>query len=147
MSGTDFVFNVAKGRIGYYADTAANGGTLILVPLEATGLVSDATLKDYPDLNTLLAGTTNEQTTMGRKTLSSVSVTIDYTNDKVVITSASPSYTTPTGNAIAKFAVCWKPSGGTDSTTIPLFAYSFDFTPGGVTISVVVNSNGLADAA
>ena len=39
------------------------------MPIETAGLEADATLIDVDTLTALLAGTTNEQTTMGRKTL------------------------------------------------------------------------------
>ncbi|MFC5946581.1 hypothetical protein, partial [Micromonospora harpali] len=60
----DITFNIAKGRVnGYAAQVGTGNAALILVPLEATGL------EDYDTLAALLAGASNEQTTMGRKTI------------------------------------------------------------------------------
>ena len=65
----DIVFNIAKGKVGYYASLPAASDALIVVPIEATGIVADATMADYDTLSDLLAGASNEQTTMGRKTV------------------------------------------------------------------------------
>ena len=77
----NFVFNIAKGRLRTYAELAGTNDALILVPIETTGIEADATLKDYDDLAALLAGTSNEQTTAGRKTITAATVTVDDTND------------------------------------------------------------------
>jgi hypothetical protein len=89
----DLVFNIAKGRAAYYATLPATNDALICVPIEATGLETDETLKDYDNLSVLLAGTSNEQTAnMTRKTLAGVTVTVDDTggNNWVNIDATDP---------------------------------------------------------
>src|SRR5690349_17418099 len=68
----NLTFNAALGRVAAYAALPAANDALIAVPIETTGIVSDSVMRDYADLNTLLAGASNEQTTMGRKTLASL---------------------------------------------------------------------------
>lgn len=64
------VFNISKGRFVYYCTLPAAADALIVVPIETSGLEADDTLNNYDDLAALLAAANNEQTTMGRKTVS-----------------------------------------------------------------------------
>ena len=127
------VLNVALGRLAYYASLPAANDALILVPLESSGLVADSTMRDYDDLSTLLAGATNEQTTVGRKTLASVTVTVDDTNDRVALDAADVTWTSPTGNAIGAVLICYVPDNTSpnDATTIPLTKHDLTWTPDG----------------
>lgn len=144
----DVLFNVAKGRHAYYAMLPETDDSLILVPIETAGIVNDATMIDYDTLALLLAGASNEQTTMGRKTLANVTSTVNDTTDKVIIDCDDVVYTAPSGNAISAFVVCYKPTAASaDSACIPLYKYDFVYTPDSVDLTVVVNSGGLADAS
>jgi hypothetical protein len=132
----DLVFNIAKGRAAYYATLPATNDALICVPIEATGLETDETLKDYDNLSVLLAGTSNEQTAnMTRKTLAGVTVTVDDTggNNWVNIDATDPTWTAATGNAIACLIICYDPdtTGGTDADLIPLVKLDCAMTPDG----------------
>ncbi|MFI5985058.1 hypothetical protein ACIBEA_29855 [Streptomyces sp. NPDC051555] len=129
----NIVFNVALGRVAYYASLPAANDALILVALESSGLETDAVLRDKDDLAAVVAGTTNEQTTVTRKTLSSVTVTIDDTNDRVALDAADVTWTAPTGNAIGAVVICYDPdtTGGTDSDLIPLTKHDLAWTPDG----------------
>lgn len=162
---SDFVFNIAKGRIRQYYDSVdsnlaiATGpilstanAALVVVLLEATGLETDATLKDYDDLTSLLAGTSNEQTTMGRKTLTDADLsasTVDDTNDRVDLDIPDQTWTAATGNPLGKLLVCYDPdtTTGTDSTLVPLTAHDFVETPTGSDIVAQINAAGFARAA
>jgi hypothetical protein len=140
------VINIAKGRIvEYYNRVKANdpaNSALILVPLETAGLVADATMIDYADLATLLAGATNEQTTMGRKTLTDVELAAlpapDTTNDRYDISLPTVTWSAATGNAISKILVCYDndTTSGTDSNIIPLCQFDFAQTPSGADIQM-----------
>lgn len=130
----DIVFNIAKGKIAYYAGLPAANDALIVVPIETTGIVSDATMRDYDTLSDLLAGASNEQTSnMTRKTLASVTVTVDDTNDRVDVDAADPVWSAVTGNAISALVVCYDPdtTGGTDADLIPLVKLDCAMTPDG----------------
>ena len=146
----DFCFNIAKGEVKKYCklDGGANDA-LIVVPLETTGLEADATLKDYDDLAALLAGASNEQTTMGRKTITSAPITVDDANDLVDIDIADQTWTAATGNAVSKLLVCYDPdtTAGTDSTIIPLTAHDFVVTPDGSDITAQIAAAGFFRAS
>lgn len=145
----DIVFNIAKGKVAYYASLPAANDALIVVPVEATGLETDATLKDYDDLASLLAGSTNEQTTIGRKTAASVAITVDDTNDRVDIDVADITWTAATGNALGALIVCYDPdtTGGTDSTLVPLTKHGFAVTPDGTDIVATIAAAGFYRAS
>jgi hypothetical protein len=135
------VYNIAKGRIvEFYNRVESSDPTnaaLILVPLETSGLESDATLIDKDDLAAVLSGATNEQTTMGRKTLTDVELAAlpapDDTNDRYDVSLPTVTWTAATGNAISKILVCYDAdtTGGADSAILPLCMFDFTITPDG----------------
>ena len=137
----DFVFNIAKGKVKYYAELPGTNDALIVIPLESSGLEADATLKDYDTVSALLAGTTNEQTTAGRKTITSVTVTPDDTNDRLDLDFADQTWTALTGNAIGALLVAYDPdiTGGTDADLIPLTKHDWAITPDGSDVTATVN--------
>lgn len=137
----DFVFNIAKGRVAYYASLPASADALIAIPIEATGVESDATIKDYDTVAAILAAATNEQTTMGRKTLSNVTVTVDDANDRVNIDCDDIVWSGATGNAISDILICYDgdTGAGTDSDLIPLSWHDFSVTPDGSDITATVS--------
>jgi len=137
----DFTFNVAKGKVKYYAELPGTNDALIVIPLESSGLEADATLKDYDTVSALLAGTTNEQTTAGRKTITSVTVTPDDTNDRLDLDFADQTWTALTGNAIGALLVAYDPdiTGGTDADLIPLTKHDWAITPDGSDVTATVN--------
>lgn len=127
------VFNVALGQLAYYASLGAANDALILIPLEASGLETDAVLRDKGDFAAVVAGTTNEQTTVGRKTLTGVTVTVDNTNDRVALDAADVVWSSPTGNAIGAVVICYDAdtTSGTDANLIPLTKHDLTWTPDG----------------
>ncbi len=137
----NIVFNIAKGRVVEYYNRVENNdptnAALIVVPIETSGLESDATLIDADSLSAVLAGTTNEQTTMGRKTLTDSDLAAlpapDDTNDRFEISLPNIVWTGATGNAISKLLVCYDSdtTGGADSAIIPLTMFDFAITPDG----------------
>lgn len=140
----NIVFNIAKGRITeLYNRVKSNdpaNSAFILVPIETSGLESDATLIDADTLTALLAGTTNEQTTMGRKVLTDADLAAlpapDDTNDRYSLNLPTVTWTAATGNAISKIAVCYDSdtTTGTDANIIPLTMFDFVATPSGTDI-------------
>jgi hypothetical protein len=142
----NIVFNIAKGRVVEYYNRVENNdptnAAIILVPIETSGLESDATLIDVDTLTALLSGTTNEQTTMGRKTLTDADLAAlpapDDTNDRYEVSLPTTTWTAATGNAISKIAVCYDSdtTGGTDANIIPLTMFDFVVTPDGSDIQM-----------
>ncbi len=142
----NIVFNQAKGRVvELYNRVKSNdpaNSALVLVPIETTGLEADATLIDADTLTALLAGTTNEQTTMGRKTLTDADLAAlpapDDTNDRYDVSLPTVTWTAATGNAISKIAVCYDSdtTSGTDANIIPLTMFDFSLVPDGSDIQM-----------
>lgn len=151
---SDFVFNAVKGKIAYYAGLPATNDALIVVLLKSTGLETDSTLKDYDDLASLLAGTSDEAdfTNYARKTGASVTVTVDDSNDRVDMDLADITWSTAGGasnNTLGKMLVCYDPdtTGGTDSSVIPLSAHDFTATTDGSDLVAQIATAGFARAA
>lgn len=142
----NIVFNIAKGRVvELYNRVKSNdpaNSALILVPIETSGLESDATLLDKDDLAAVLSGATNEQTTMGRKTLTDSDLASlpapDDTNDRYDVSLPTTTWTAASGNAISKILVCYDSdtTGGADSAIIPLTMFDFAMTPSGADIQM-----------
>ena len=129
---------------------------LIIVALKATGIETDAVLKDYDDLAAILAAANDEATNTGyaRKTLTDAdltALTIDDTNDRVDLDVADQTWTgvATTGGAWAKLLVCYDgdTTAGTDSNIIPLTAHDFSVTPDGSDITAVINAAGFYRAS
>lgn len=144
----DLVTNIGKGRHVYYASVAeagTGGAVLTAVVLEATGLDTDDELQDFDALSALLAGDSNEQTTMGRKDLANVTVTVDDTGNAASWTADDLVWADATGNATGKIVICFDPTGATaDTGLIPLTIHDFAVTPDGTTITAAVDTDGIA---
>lgn len=142
----NIVFNIAKGRgVEFYNRVENNdpaNAAFILVPIETAGLEADATLIDADTLAAVLAGTTNEQTTMGRKTLADAQLAAlpapDDTNDRYDLSLPTTIWTAATGNAISKILVCYDSdtTAGTDANIIPVTMFDFTVTPSGVDVEM-----------
>lgn len=142
----NIVFNIAKGRVvEYYNRVKSNdpaNSAIIIVPIETTGLETDAVLIDKDDLAAVVAGTTNEQTTMGRKTLTDADLAAlpapDDTNDRYDVSLPTVTWTAASGNAISKLLVCYDndTTAGTDANIIPLTMFDFAQTPSGADIQM-----------
>jgi hypothetical protein len=143
----NIVFNIAKGRVVEYYNRVKNNdptnSALILVPLETTGLEADSVLIDKDDLAAVVAGATNEQTTMGRKTLSDAELAAlpapDDGADRYDVSLPTTTWTAvPAGNAISKICVCYDSdtTGGADSAIIPLTLFDAVVTPDGSDIQL-----------
>lgn len=125
------VFNAALGRLAQYADLPAAADSLIMVPFTAAGLPTDATMRDYATLAAVKAGAT-EQTALGRKTLTNVTVTVDNANDRVAIDCDDVTWTATSGAAIGAVVICYKPdTTSADTAIIPLTKHDVSMTPDG----------------
>jgi hypothetical protein len=136
----NITFNAALGRAAALAALPAASDALILIPLETSGLETDAVLKDKDTFADVVSGTTNEQTSVGRKTLSSITVTVNDSLDRVEIDAADVSWTSPTGNAIGAMVVCYDPDSttGTDADLIPVTKADVSWTPDGTTFTLAI---------
>lgn len=142
----NIVFNIAKGRVKeLYNRVKSNdpaNSAIIIVPIETAGLETDAALTDADTLAAVLAGATNEQTTMGRKTLTDADLAAlsapDDTNDRNECDLPTVTWTAAAGNAISKLLVCYDSdtTGGTDASIVPLTMFDFAQTPSGADIQM-----------
>lgn len=148
------VFNIAKGRAGQYfqnvEDNSPAGCKLVIVPLEASGIEADATIVDHDTLSALLAGTSNEQTTMGRKDVAAagITITVDDTNNLLKVEIVDQTWTAATGNAISDLLITYSPGAASaDTLIIPLTMHDFSVTPDGSDIVADVGVNGVYQAS
>jgi hypothetical protein len=135
----NIVFNIAKGRVvEFYNRVKSNDpstSALVLIPIETTGLEADATLVDKDTVSAVIAGTTNEQTTMGRKVLTDSSLAAvpapDDGNDRYDVSLPNVTWTAAAGNAISKILVAYDPDATTpvDANMIPLTLFDAAATP------------------
>lgn len=160
MSGTNFVFNIAKGRVNEYvnrvdANDPANSA-LVWVLLEATGLETDAVLIDKDTLADLVSGTTNEATFPGyaRQVQNDTVISAPTTDDTANTQNSDapdPTFTVSGsgGNVIAKLVCCYDSdtTAGTDANIIPLVCLSYDVTPDPTTLLPILNGAGFFSAA
>ena len=138
-------FNVAKGRINELARLGLTNDALIAVVLESSGLVAEATMKDYDTLDAILAGASSEHTDFAREVLTGVTVTVNDTDDRQELDVDDIAYTGITGSTQSGLIViCYDgdTTGGTDANLIPLVADEFVFTPPG-DVTYEVNAAGL----
>lgn len=142
---TDLIFNTAKGRIAHYADLRAPNDALMIVPIQAAGVEADATLRDHASLASILAGTTDEQASMGRKTITGVTVSIDNAADVVTIAADDATWPAATGSALHGFLICYVPdiTAGTDADVVPLVKREHATTPTRASITAKL-SDGIA---
>jgi hypothetical protein len=141
----NIVINIGKGRVVELYRRVKNADpstcALILVPIETSGLEADSVLVDKDDLAAFLVGTTNEQTTMGRKVLVAADLATlpapDDTNDRFDISLPTVTWASATGNAISKILVCYRnATADADSAIVPLTLFDFAATPSGLSITV-----------
>lgn len=149
-----FQFNVAKGQIKTFFNnvetaTPANSA-IIVVPIEFTSVEADETLRDHDTLAAVLAGSSNEQLTMGRQDLLAADLSLvvsDTVSENWLTIDMVTDITWPaaTGNRIAKLLFCYDAdtTTGSDTNITPLLSYDFDVTPSGIDIIVSAHANGL----
>ncbi|WP_431935802.1 hypothetical protein [Micromonospora sp. RP3T] len=130
------VANIAKGAVAAYAAQAqASVGAILAIPLLASGLPTEDTLADYTTVADLLAGAADENTTMGRKTLTGVTVSTNNTTNSRAVDSGDPSWTSGQmgGGAVAKLCYAYDPNpgSGTDAELVPLVYLDCAVTPDG----------------
>lgn len=151
---SDFVFNVAKGRVAeFYNRIDTNDpatARLVIVPLEATGLETQANLEDSVSLAEVLDGATNEQTTMGRKYLTDAEISAlapDYTNNWMDVDIPDITWAGATGNALGALVIAYDPNNSADDAIIPLTHHTFAVTPDGSDIVAQIATAGFYRAS
>lgn len=131
------VFNIARGKIGYYGGLPAASDGYIIVVFETAE--ADDTFNNHDTLNSI-KGTNTEwtATNYSRKTHTDVTYSIDDTgNTAKVVIGSDDTWNTVTGNAAVKLVICYDPDTGTgdDTTIIPLTYHDWSVTPNGGNIT------------
>lgn len=140
----DGVFNIAKGKVGYYTDDAqglsAANSRIVLVALEA--VEADDTLNNYDDLNALLGAAGNTEATStnyARIEVAAAGITfsVDDTGNSVkTVVDADQTWSTiaqAASESWVKLLVCYDADNatGTDANIVPLTYHDFSVTPNG----------------
>lgn len=144
---SDFVFNVAKGSVAHYCSLPASDDALIIVLLEQDGLADDSDMIDLDTLAQVLS-TSNEQTTMGRKTASGVTVTVNDTDNCKNLDMDNQVWAAASGDPVRALLVCYDPdtTTGDDTSVIPIAKYDFSVDPTGGDVTLVVPTVGFLRA-
>jgi len=147
-----FIPNIAKGKVAQLATLPAANDAIIWVAFANAGLEADSVLMDKTTLTATVSGATDEATFTGyaRQTATSVTVTVDNTNDRVDIDCADPSFSPTSSQALGKIGVFYDPdtTTGTDADLIPLMFDDFQVTtPTSGTVGYTVATAGFARAA
>lgn len=137
----DQVLNIALGAI---AEKIRDGANIQVILIAATGVESDATLKDKDTVSDYFSGATNESTNTGatRKSISnaSVTLTVNDTLDRVEVDIADQTWTglanDGTGNVTGILTA--EDVGGADGSRIPLTQHTFPITPDGTDVTATI---------
>ena len=128
-----FVFNSGLGRSVQLAD---QGSAFVVVLLQAAE--ADSVLRDYDDLETLLAQAGNTElvdASYARKTGLTGTITLDDTNDDQTVSLADQTFVGLDGSAVVKALVCYSLGAG-DANIVPLVASDISVDPDGSNITV-----------
>jgi hypothetical protein len=157
----DIVFNIAKGRVvelyNHVKGNSPAASALVVVAVKATGIETDAVLRDYDDLSALLAAANDEATNTGyaRKVLTDADLVAlpapDDTNDRYDIDLPDQTWAAvqATGGAWGALIVCYDAdtAAGTDANLLPLTKHDFAVTPDGSDIVAQINAAGFFRAS
>ena len=149
----DGVFNIAKGKTGYYASQAGVGNAALIV-VAFKVIEADDTLNNYDTLAAVLAGTNTEAnfTNYARKTVTSVTSTVDDTNNRLDVDFGDQTWTSAggaTNNSLVKLVVAYDAdtTSGTDSNIIPCTYHDFTATTDGTDLVAQIAAAGFYRAA
>lgn len=144
----NFVYNFALGRVAEFHHRVKNNdpanSVLVIVVLSATGIETDAVLKDKDSLSAVLSGATDEVVTSGyaRKVLSDsdiVAISIDDTNDRTDLDLPDQTWTAvSSGGSWSDIVICYDgdSTAGTDANIIPLTQHDFVVSTDGSDITL-----------
>ena len=151
----DVVANISKGEVKKYAklDGGANDAFIVYL-LKSSGLQTDADIVDHDDVAAVLAATNDEAdfTNYARKTITSLTITVDDTNNRVDIDMADQTWTAAgggTNNTLGKFATAYDPdtTAGTDSSLVPQTFHDFSVTTDGSDLTAQIATAGFFRAS
>lgn len=153
----NFMYNISLMRAGEFFNRVdqndpANSAIIIML-LAASGVESDATLKDKDTFADVVSGATNEATNTGyaRKVLTDADIAAfapDDANDRVDLDIADQTWTGLANDgtgAVGDFVSGYDSdtTGGTDSNIVPISQHDFAVTPDGSDVTAQIASAGL----
>jgi hypothetical protein len=142
----NFVFNIAKGKV---AEKVADGATIKLLVLKTAA--SDATNKDFDTVSAILAGGNTEAdfTNYARKTLASLTATVDDTTDLMAVDCADVTFTAAGGasNNTTTDVIIYEDPGTGDANCVPLVQLDAVFTTDGNNVTLTINASGFFTAS
>lgn len=156
----DIIMNISKGRFAEFYwrvdnnDPAAS--ELVIMLLAASGVESDAVLRDKDTFADVVSGATNEATNTGyaKKVLGDadiVAFSADDTNDRVDIDIPDQTWTGVANDgtgAISDLVLGYDPVGSqTMSDIIPISLHDFSVTPDGSDITAQIATAGIVRAS
>jgi hypothetical protein len=148
----DFVYNQAKGRVAELANRVNNNdpaNSAFIIELINTA-ATDATLKDLDTFSAIESDGSTAELTSGtnanyaRKTLtdaSSITVTVDDTNDRTDVDCPDQTWTAlGAGTAITDGVVGYDndTTAGTDANIVPMTQHDFAVTPDGSDVTATI---------
>lgn len=155
------IFNISLGRIAeFYNRVDTNdpaNSALIVALLAASGIESDAVLKDKDTFADVVSGATNEATNTGyaRKVLTDADLTAfapDDTNDRVDLdipdqtwTGLANDGTGPVGDLTTNYDN--DTTAGTDANIVPMTLHDFAVTPDGSDVTAQIAAAGFYRAS
>lgn len=149
------VFNVARGKIAYYASLPAANDAITIVAFQVAGQVADTVMRDYATLAAIKAANTEATFTgYARKTMTNIhtpgqtGIVPDNSTDTLSIDADDFSWTSAggtTNNSLGRLVFAYVPDttvAVNDGTTIPLTFYDYVTATDGTTKQVQVNAAG-----
>lgn len=149
------VFNIARGKIAYYASLPAANDALIVSLFKVAGQVADSAMRDYTTLAAVKAANTEADfTNYARKVITTGivspgqgSITPDNTLDQLAIDMADLAWAAAggtTNNSLGRLVISYQPDTtvSNDALQVPLTFYDYVTTTDGTTRNVVINTGG-----
>lgn len=147
----DFVYNIAKGRVAEFHNRVQSNdpGTAVLTLVVVNSTTPDATLKDLANLSLILGEALTAEVTntnyaridLGDTDLAALSP--NYANDSMDLDFADQTWATIlAGDNWTDLIICYNPTGGADTTLIPLTHYDFILTPDGSDLTAKLHADG-----
>lgn len=148
------VANQALGRIRTFAELGAANDAIVFALIKASGLEADAAIRDHDTLAAVFAAANDEcdATDYVRKSITSATVTVDDTNERVDIDVADQTWTGlggATNNTIGALVAGYDgdTTSGSDTDIIPISFHTFSVTTDNSDVTAQVAAAGLLRAA
>lgn len=140
---SNFVFNIAKGKVSYYSSLPGANDGLIAVPLQTANVEPDADMINRESLAEILLNS-DEQLQVGREALTGVTSEVVHSSNSSKADFNDFIYSGATGPAITALVICYVPDTDfmVDGSIIPLTKHDFSALPNGGDIPVQISSTG-----